>query len=133
MSAWRARGEQGFTLLEVLVAFLIAALALGVLFRGAVEGQASAAVAARYQEAISRARSRLAALDATPPVPGDQQGDDGGGYRWRVRTTLLGTAPGDPPPALYGIAVAITWSTGGQDRVFQLNTRRLGTAPPAPP
>ena len=132
-----SRREQGFTLLEVLVAFLIAALALGVLFRAAAESEASAGASARYAEALSRARSRLAAVDgAGPPVAGDQQGDDGGGYRWRVRTTPLQTgapAASGLAPMLFGVSVAVSWQAGGQERSVQLDTRRLGVAPPRQP
>ena len=127
----------GFTLIEVLVAFLIAALALGVLFRGAVEGQAAAGTAARYQEALSRARSHLAAAEAAgPPSAGDQQGDDGGGFRWRMRTVPLqagAAAAGGPAPALFAVSVAVSWQADGRERAIQLDTRRLGTAPPPPP
>ncbi|WP_458094227.1 type IV pilus modification PilV family protein [Roseomonas sp. WA12] len=126
----RPEREAGFTLLEVLIAFLIAAMALAVLFRTAIEGQAAADTAARYQEALSRARSRLAATEAMPLQPSDRQGEEGGGYRWRVRVSLVSEgAPvreGPPAPSLYGIAVAVAWGEGNGSRNVQLETRRLG-------
>ncbi|MFC7739021.1 prepilin-type N-terminal cleavage/methylation domain-containing protein [Roseomonas sp. GCM10028921] len=126
--------QAGFTLLEVLVAFLIAAMALAVLLHTAVEGQIAAEAAARYQEGLSRARSRLAATEAVPLQPGDRQGEDGGGYRWRVRISLLAEgAPareGPPAPALYSISVAVAWGSG---RSVQLETRRLGLSAPRAP
>ncbi|MBP0494950.1 type IV pilus modification PilV family protein [Pararoseomonas indoligenes] len=129
--------DGGFTLLEVLIAFLIAAMALAVLFRTAVEGQAAATTAARYQEALSRARSRLAAVDSIPLQAGDQSGDDGGGYRWRTRVASVAEgAPvreGPPSPALYAVAVAIAWGEGSGARSVQLETRRLGPPAPRPP
>jgi len=76
--------ERGFTLLEVLVAFVIAAMAVAVLVEGVLGGLRSADVAGRYEEAIARARSRLAAL-GTNIVAGDTQGDDGGSYHWHLR------------------------------------------------
>lgn len=130
--------QAGFTLLEVLVASIIAALALGVLFRSAVDSQTSVAAAAQYQEALSRARSRLAALDAAgAPRAGDESGDDGGGYRWRVRTAPLAAGAARPngvAPQLFTVSVVVSWGAGGQARSVQLDTRRLGLAPPpAPP
>ena len=129
--------DGGFTLLEVLVAALIAAMAIAVLFRGTVEGQAAGNVAARYTEALSRARSRLAALDAIGALTaGDQQGDDDGGYRWHVRTTQIAAgqpAPRELPPALYSVSVSVAWTTDGRERAVELNTRRLGYAPPRQP
>lgn len=128
------RRDAGFTLLEVLVAFLIAAGGLAVLFRAAVEGQVSADAAARTGEALSRARSRLAAVEGTALQAGDRAGDDGGGYRWRVRVTSVAegapTRDGPPNPTLYAVAVAVGWGEGTAARSVQLESRRLG--PPAP-
>ena len=63
--------ERGFTLLEVLIAFVIAALALGVLFQGTAGSLGSVRVSGQYQEALSRARSHLEAAGLasrlTPP------------------------------------------------------------------
>lgn len=132
----RAGAEAGFTLLEVLIAFLIAAGALTMLFRATVEGQSNATVAAQYQEALSRARSRLAAVEATGAiVAGDQQGDDGGGFRWRVRTTpvLTGAPSAGPAPVLLAVSVAVSWTLAGRERTVQLDTQRLGAAPAPPP
>ena len=95
------RRDNGFTLLEILVAFVIAAIALGVLFGGAAEGLRASRTALSYEEAIARARSHLAA-SAVAPVPGDEQGDDGSGFRWRVLIRPAGSfhrrveAPGRP-------------------------------------
>ena len=96
----------------------------------------NAATAARYQEALSRARSRLAAADAVALTGGDQQGDDGGGYRWRLRVTPVstGTAAGATPvPALFGVSVTISWQADRRVRSVQLDTRRLGPAAPRAP
>lgn len=132
------RGERGFTLLEVLVAATIAALSLGVLLQGTVEARRAKGLATRYESATARARSHLAAVsNAGPVVAGDRQGDDGGGYRWRVRIVPLAAAtPGgaSPVPTLYGVTAAVSWrAERGGEHVVQLETRRLGLAPPQPP
>ncbi len=121
----RSERERGFTLLEVLVAFVIAALALSLLARAAIDGVRSAHVSARYTEALVRARSHLAGLP-TPPVAGDFQGDDGGGFHWhlRVATETRITTRQNLQMALYDVAVAISWEEGDQKRVVTLATKR---------
>jgi general secretion pathway protein I len=142
----RERQAGGFTLLEVLVALVIAALALGVLFSGAVTGLRSAQLSGDYASAVSRARSHLAAVGIGAPLAaGTQEGDDGGGFRWRVSIRPLATITlaqqsgalgnGGRPPriALYAVSVVISWTKDGGERHMELDTQRIGTAPAATP
>lgn len=136
-------GERGFTLLEVLVAFIIAALALGVLYEGAIGGLRAARVSGRYQEALSHARSHLAALAAGGLGAGEQSGDDGGGFHWRTRAVPIaatpigpggeGAGPQAPRAVLYAVRVSVTWDGDGGNRQVTLDSERLGVAAPPPP
>ena len=132
------RGDPGFTLLEVLVAFVIAALALGALYQGSTTGLRTARVSADDQEAISRARSHLAALLAQDFVPGTQTGDDGGGFSWTTRETLAGTAAqakggSHGTPVLYALQVTISWTSDGGARFVTLHSAKLASLPAQTP
>lgn len=128
----------GFTLLEVLVAFIIASLALTALMRAGASGLAATRAATHYEQAISRAQSHLAAAThGSALVPADNQGDDGGGFHWRVRITpiastairQLGTIPRQPlPVTLYSVTVWISWQDGDTTRDVQLTTEQVGAA-----
>lgn len=129
------RTERGFTLLEVLIAFAIAALALGLLFRAASVGLLSVRAAGRYEEAVSRARSHMAAVGGEAVLgPTASDGDDGSGYHWYLKITQIarGQAGGGslaaspPPPVLYAVVVSISWHDAGKDREFVLRSERMG-------
>src|SRR5215469_16136362 len=84
-TADQGRSEAGFTLLEVVVAAAIAALALVALFQSGSAGLFTAGEAIRVEEAVDLAQSHLAAIaDAGAIAPGETEGDDGGGYHWRL-------------------------------------------------
>lgn len=130
--------DGGFTLLEVLIAFAIAAIGLAVLYRGGLEGLFAARTGARMQEATSRAQSRLAAACVTPSLaPGERSGDDGGGFSWRMTvgrddTHLL--KPEEPeaaaPPVrvdLLTVRVTVSWPGSARAREVTLVTRCLTT------
>jgi len=69
----------------------------------------------------------------------EQSGDDGHGFRWRLRITPAGTvslprpADADPsqgPPAqvtLYSVGVTETWKGDGGERQVRLDSARLAT------
>ena len=121
-------GQHGFTLLEVLVAFFIAFLALALLFRSSGESMHAVASALRHEEAISRAQSHLDAAGVNLSIR-DQDGGDGGGFRWRLRVRQVDTFKvQNQAVALYAITVRITWHEGGGPREVRLQSSRLGTA-----
>ncbi len=138
------RPEAGFTLLEALIAFAIAALALGVLFQGAGAALRTTHEAERLAGAVERARSHLAEAAILLGQAGErvEEGDDIR-YHWRVRIAPAqaasarrpgsGTDPGlTNPIRLYRIEVDETWSERGHVRTFRLRSERLFVAPPAP-
>jgi general secretion pathway protein I len=121
--------EAGFTLLEVLVAFIIAAMALALVFQGVIGGLQSANVAGKYEEALSRARSHLAAVGHGAELRRlEQEGDDGSGYHWRLRVVPVtsATAASGARIGLYAISVVISWGEPDHPRTVQLETERVG-------
>jgi general secretion pathway protein I len=128
------RPVRGFTLLEVIVALAIAGLALIELFQGASGGLFAVNQAGRVDEAIERAQSHLAAYGrAFAIVPGDQEGDDGGGYHWQLSATPVAVQAAtagrsDLATTLFDVKVTISWLAGNQKRSVVLDSRRFSTA-----
>jgi general secretion pathway protein I len=131
--------DAGFTLLEVLIAFIIAGIAIAALMRAGSSGLAATQAATHYQEAVSRARSHLAATThGATLAPADNQGDDGGGFHWRVRVTPEETtslrAPGPvqrqgTAVTLFAVSVWISWKDGDLARTVRLDTAQVGSSP----
>lgn len=117
------------SLLEVLAAFVIAALAVGTVVNGGMDGLRAARIAAHTEDALSRARSRLAAAAASP-VPGESAGEDGGSYRWRLSVAPVAASAGRHGPALLGLRVAVSWTMDGGTRQVVLQTERLADGTP---
>ncbi len=146
------RRQAGFTLIEVLVALVIAALGLGVLMAAASQGLSHVGAADRYIEATRRAQARLAMVGAVDAVvPGGSSGDDGGGFRWELVIAPLavhspapaGQAAGGQqqqgapaenqgqakgPLALYSVGVTISWRSGAAIKTVSLRSQRVGYA-----
>ena len=80
------RRDSGFSLLEILVAFVILALTLGVIMRLFSSGTRQIGLADRHAGAVVMAESVLAGLGTEMPlVVGELSGGDGQVYRWHVR------------------------------------------------
>ena len=123
----------GFTLLEVLVALAIAGVALVALFQAAGRGLLATHAAAHYEEAVQRAQSHLAAIGRDVALlEGETEGDDGGGYRWRLRvvprSSWQNVAAGSR--ILFDVEVAITWPGQRNKRGVVLKTSRLASTAP---
>lgn len=125
----RAARPNGFTLLEVLVAFAISAAALGVLNQAVLSGLDASLGAARMQQALSRAQSRLAVLEVLPRLlPADRGGDDGGGFRWHEHIAQIEAPPQASEDraavALYALRVEVSWQILGRVRAVSLASER---------
>ena len=85
------RASQGFALLEVVIAFIIAGVALGVLFHESVSSLRFESRLRRATKRRSRAPARASPSPPTAPrwTQGDIEGEDGGGYHWRVHVAPM--------------------------------------------
>jgi general secretion pathway protein I len=114
--------ERGFTLIEVMVALVIAGMAMFLLLRAGFSGAAATRTASGYEEALERAESRLASIGPLTAIqPGQFSGDDGGGYTWRLTITKLQSTGS---AGLYDVTVIETFGT----RHVVLQTERLAPA-----
>ena len=85
MRAHTARRARGFSLLEILVAFAIAAMALGMLYRVTGNNARQAGGLAQHERAMLLAESLLAAHETVPPQ-GLNESDQAAGYAWQLRS-----------------------------------------------
>ncbi len=135
------RRSGGFTLLEVLVAFVVLAISLGVLFEIFSTGMRAQHSAEEYTRATLLAESKLAAIGITGALEeGETTGEYEDGYHWRVaiRPYRLDEPEeeGSPPPIEASeVVVTVAWGEGSGERSVSLTTLRLksGAGPGARP
>lgn len=84
------RGERGFALIEILVAFVILALGLGAILTGVVVAMRSDARTQVSRTALRVAQSRLEAAGISEALaPGTREGMIANKFRWRQTVTEL--------------------------------------------
>jgi general secretion pathway protein I len=118
--------SHGFSLLEVLVAFSIAAVSLGVLFQIYAKGTTAAILGEEYAQAIAIAESKLAALSVNEDLGSpEEQGRENDKYEWEVRVEdHIDDAPTDfsPKILLKEVSVTVIWKSAGKTRSFDLQS-----------
>ena len=83
----RIQTANGFTLLEILVAFIVLSVVGGALLQLFHGGLRNIALSTEYSHAALLAKSKMAELDARTVVePGDSEGSFDDTYRWRLTT-----------------------------------------------
>ncbi len=125
---YASRFERGFTLVELVVAFLI--LVIGV--TAILELVSQSALNARYAKdrttATVLAQQKLEELLAQPDLaPGEMEGDFGDAYpqfRWRAQISEVGDSATstESGTGLLHIVVTVEWQDRGQLRSVQLET-----------
>lgn len=139
------RTPRGFSLLEVLVAFVILSLILGVSMRIFSGGLRNARNVDEYQQAMLLAQSKLATIGIeTPLKAGESFGEYESGHRWFVRIrpywepqmqisgqTTQTTQTGQPVPlmpvSLLLVEVEVQWGDAEKPRLATLATLRLAS------
>lgn len=120
--------QQGFSLLETLVAFAILSLVLAVIFQIYASGSRSARLAHEYTQATIIAQSKLASAQTgnTSALSGIEQGK----YNWLLQQQAhdyadVETVQYKQSFASYDINVIVNWQSAGKQRFVQLETVRL--------
>lgn len=123
--------SRGMTLIEVLVAFVILSLAMGVIMQIFSGGIRNARLAEGYSRALFLAESRLAAVGREQPlVPGETNGQTSLDLHWRVMVSPFDDAGASEqfamPVRLYQIKVVVNWNEEGRQRLIELDSLKLG-------
>ncbi|HUC69305.1 MAG TPA: prepilin-type N-terminal cleavage/methylation domain-containing protein [Stellaceae bacterium] len=119
----RQLGEAGFTLIEILVAFAIAIIALAALYQLFGIGTQTVTAADRLEAAIVLARS---ALNAGAVVADGEQAQQIGPYQRRVLVQARpDLARSGAPAGLSEIEVEVSWHEGRRQRRISLSTLRV--------
>lgn len=124
---WRsADSEEGFTLVEVMVAVAIAAIAMVVLFRTVTQSTSASVSVENHLAAEMLARSLLLDAAQSPVDSAFERNGRSGGFTWRLSSTALQGATARLAPrgnGLYDVKVRIEWAPRGS---FELSSIVLG-------
>lgn len=123
--------QYGLSLLELIVAVTVMAMAMGMLYRASGGSARSAEDLRNYQRAILLAKSLLATRDAVPEEGWNEAGQSAG-YLWTVRSRPYAVMPEDTRSRqLHELEIQITWLERGQDKHLALTTLRPQRLPGA--
>jgi general secretion pathway protein I len=133
--------QSGFTLLEVLVATVIMAVAIGGTLSALSSSMRNEARLSDYDRAAMFARRKLEELlidrklPKMAPLEGvwDPAMTNGRTSGWQARITPWEMTPNAGPgsPVLERIELEVWWEDGGRRRVFRLDGYRRGILTPA--
>jgi len=131
----RRRRSGGFSLIETLVALVLAGLTLGAIAGVFGNGLLGAEASGSATAALSLAESKIAEASAADTLAAGEHGGTVGRYAWQLAISRYD----DPQSArsddasgwrLYRLAVTVAWRDGLRRRQVRLATLRLAAPPP---
>ena len=122
-----ARSQSGFSLLEVLVAFSITAVTLGILYQVYAKGSTAAILAGEYAEAVSIAESKLSGAAVNGALPGFHfLGRAQDKYDWEIQTEDYGAyfeaSNSSWTYSLLLVSVGVSWHSRNKSNRVDLKT-----------
>lgn len=115
--------QRGFSLLELLVAFSILAMSLGMLYRVSGNNMRLVASTTQQDQALVLAESLLSSADSVPESGWADQGNSAG-FDWRISTAPYSGGVINEPQAvrLHQVWINIEWPANGQTKRITLST-----------
>ena len=123
--------EEGFSLLEVMVALAILGMALVAIFGLFSGGLAAAKLVKDYDQALFYAQQKMEELNLSPTLrPDVERGEFGeSGYRWVTEVSSFSDNgwedDGDSPIKLVQVQVKVSWPGRQRERTLELNTLKM--------
>jgi general secretion pathway protein I len=137
--------QRGFSLLEVLVAFTILALSLGVLMQIFSGSMRNTDITRDQAEATALAQSLLAAIGVEAPLAaGQDSGSHADKFHWQIEVAPFLQEPrvgqsealstvGAPALNLWQVTTRVAWSGTGTSSEHAVTLTTLRAQPPAQP
>ncbi|KPK92719.1 MAG: hypothetical protein AMJ94_04540 [Deltaproteobacteria bacterium SM23_61] len=124
--------NQGFTLLEVLVAMAILGIGLIVIIELFGGGLRLGRTSEEYTRAVGYARMKLEEISLAKSLEeGIEEGEFDREYRWQVEVKKVDLLPPgretsyQPPVALYWVRIEVLWKSGIRERTTALESYRI--------
>jgi general secretion pathway protein I len=121
--------NKGFSLLEVLVAFVVLAMTLSVLLAIFSQGLRSATLSGDYQRATVLAEARLTETMVLESLRDGVREGSQPPYRWRSTVQVPEWAADSStrhPLRPYEVTVDVSWDEAGRTRSVSLSTLAIG-------
>lgn len=127
------RGEQGFTLIEVLVALAILGVSLAAIYQAFGTGLRNDRQARLYEEAAALAEARMAQVGTELPAAAGRWSGEEGDLRWSLIVQPAEDEPLQVQPSLLRlmeVTVEVFWPQRGGESGIALSSFRLAAQPP---
>ncbi|MCK5353474.1 MAG: type II secretion system protein [Methyloprofundus sp.] len=127
----KTNNQQGFSLLEILIAFSILAFSLSILLNIFSSGLRRTIISEEYQQAVIIAQSKLAAVGVEKELENAAaQGKVQDKYVWSIHVQPysvenMGLDDDSVKLSPYLVTVRVEWAAGKNDRQLELSTLKL--------
>ena len=126
---WFRVSNNGFTLIEILVAISILSISLVVIFQLFSGGLKSSRLSDEYTRGIFHAREKMGEILLSQDLSeGETGGEFSDSFRWKSLVERIESGEEDEeklPFNMFNIKVDIIWDVGDREKHFQVSTMKM--------